>query len=397
MIQDARFWLLLAAAVPAYWLLPTWLRAGFLAAVSFGYLVVLAPFSACALLVWGLAFYAVAPAMVWDRPRPRVVLLALVLGVLSFLAWFKYVPPLAAALADGPTEARVLVPLGISYYTFKLIHYAAEVARGHITDRSLPRFLCYLFLFPIFTAGPIERFDHFLEAREQAWRLDSAVAGLMRVACGLIKKLIIADWWLRDLSTLLLEGQPFTALDKLSTGQVWGYLALTFLHVYMDFSGYTDIAIGCSRLFGYRIFENFNWPVAARNIGDFWRRWHRTLAGWAQSYVYMPILGLTRRPLVAVYAAFAVIGLWHEGSMLRLAWGLYHATGVAAFTLWTRQRRRVGWLPRLGPFGMVLAWAMTQAFVVAGMAFLVVKPPGGAHEALRILAKLVGVGLSPRP
>lgn len=111
----------------------------------------------------------------------------------------------------------------------------------------------------------------------------------------------------------------------------------------------------------------------------------------------MPILGLTRRPLLAVYAAFAVIGLWHEGTMLRLAWGLYHATGVAASTLWTRLRRRARWLPRLGPAGMVLAWAMTQAFVVAGMAFLAVEPPGGAYEALRILAKLVGIGISPRP
>ena len=117
-------------------------------------------------------------------------------------------------------------------------------------------------------------------------------------------------------------------IDTIAIWKVWGFLALTYLYAYLDFSAYTDIAIGASRLFGIKIMENFNFPILAINISDFWKRWHMTLAGWCQTYIYMPVMARTRTPYAAVFATFTMMGLWHGATAGWLLWGLYHATGV---------------------------------------------------------------------
>jgi alginate O-acetyltransferase complex protein AlgI len=289
----------------------------------------------------------------------------------------------------------IAVPLGISYFTFKLLHYAVEAGRGNIVDRSPTRFLAWVFLYPIFTAGPIERYDHFLRNCEDRWNGPLAAEGLHRIAHGLIKRFVLVEYVILPLHGSLTTPVLLASLAEVGTPRVWGYCILTFLHAYLDFSALSDIAIGASRLFGIRIMENFEWPILARNIGDFWKRWHMTLAGWCQAYVYLPMIGLTRKPYVAVYATFLAMGLWHAASLHWVGWGLYHATGVSTYLTWSRIKRRHEWTfldhGALRHLGVVL----TFLFVSAGSAFTSVWGHGSAWDSLRLLAKLCFVDLAP--
>jgi alginate O-acetyltransferase complex protein AlgI len=373
----------------------------FLSAVSLGYVlwieqtytgrVVTVPL----LIGFSLLFYALGPVVAGVGPAVRRLLALMILSILAYLAFFKYVPPIIHAIHGDWSFARVAIPLGISYYTFKLIHYAVEVARGNIKDRSLGAFFCYILFFPIFTAGPIERYDHFLVNRAARLQADDILAGLMRITYGLVKKFAIMELMLAPLYGSNPNGAALVEhLERLSPVQIWGFAFLTYLWAYLDFSAYSDLAIGSSRLFGIRIMENFAWPILAPNLGTFWKRWHMTLTGWCQSYVYMPIIGLTRNPYAAVYATFVTIGLWHTGSPHWLAWGVYHATGMVVYTAWARLKRRRNYkLPERGLAGL---WGLpvTAAFVAAS--YLITSLNGqSAWDTMRVLAKLFFIELGP--
>ena len=393
MIQSWTFWAVLAVAVPCYWLLPVKLRPWLVFVVSFGYLASLDAVSVALLLLWSVAFYALAPMTAQGDRRGRAVFAALLLGILGYLAAFKYVPPILAAITGNAAATNLMVPLGISYFTFKLIHYAIESSRGKIPERSLAKFLGYMYLFPIFTAGPIERYDHFLANIEEKWSLDSMVFGLTRIAHGLIKKLVVIQLVIVPLMGGIDAARVVRTIDRLDTTDAWLYCIGTYLVVYLDFSAYSDIAIGASRLFGLQIMENFYWPIFAANISEFWKRWHMTLSGWCQTYVYMPLIGATRNPYLAILATFTAIGLWHAGSLNYLAWGLYHAAGVATIATWSRYRR-----PRRGgtagsPGIRYVGIALTFAFVSSSMALSSLDGIGTLSISLRLLARLVGLDL----
>jgi len=400
MIQSGIFWLVLFATVIVFWLIPRQYRFGFLALASFGYLATLDLTSVLVLVAWTLAFYWLAPLAIgkssWQQRLPSILILA----ILGYLAYFKYIPPLIAAMSSDPIETKFIIPLGISYFTFKLIHYAVEVVRGNITNRSFQQFFAYMFLFPIFTAGPIERFDHFLANQDQKWQLDSTVEGLTRIIHGLIKKFFVAGMLIAPLFgpygdiTGPNAGALLFNLSVLPTYKIWGFLVLAFLFMYMDFSAYSDIAIGASRLFGIRIMENFNFPIIAPNISNFWKRWHMTLAGWCQAYVYMPMIGLTRNPYIAVYCTMLAFGLWHAGSLNRVAWGLYHATGLVIHLTWSRIKRKKKWLFLDRMLVMrLIGIPSTFLFVAGSFAFSTTDGNGGFYGALRIFAKMFFINL----
>jgi len=392
MIQSGTFWLVLAFSVALFWVLPKRFRFGFLAAASLGYLATLEALSVLALLGWSLVFFWLAPLAAGKGRHGWRILAALILAILGYLAYFKYIPRLVAALSSDPVERQFIIPLGISYFTFKFIHYAIEVARGNIKDRSLQRFFCYVFLFPIFTAGPVERFDHFLANQEDKPQLPSMVGGLTRITHGLIKKLVIGEMLLRPCSWDVMNGGIL--LERLSvypSCQVWGFFVLLYLYMYMDFSAYSDIAIGASRLFGIRIMENFNLPILAPNIADFWRRWHMTLVEWCRTYIYWPALGFTRNTYVAVYATFVTIGLWHAGNINWICWGFYHGTGVAAYLTWARIKRRRKWVFLNRGLWKYAGIPITFLFVSVGLVFTL--DGVGVYDSLRILARLFFVNL----
>jgi len=394
LIQSPQFWLLLAVSVPIFWSLPGRYRMAFLGLVSFAYICSVAWGSALALTAWAIVFFFLAPYAVAGRWGGRRLLAILILSVLGFLAYYKYIPPLMAGLVgDSPSE-MLLIPLGISYYTFKLIHYAVETARGNITDRSSANFMCYLFLFPIFTAGPIERFDHFLANRRETFGREDLVEGLSRIIQGLVKRFVLAGFIEFHALGRLTSEELVARPHYYSPALVWVYLVCFYLHVYLDFSAYSDVAIGSSRLFGLRIMENFNWPILARNIGDFWKRWHMSLGNWCQSYVYLPILGLYRKPLLSLYASLIVFSLWHEGTLTRLVWGVFHATGVALYMLWMRRQRARGVKPKPGVLHALPPMVFAQTWVILASVFLIAGGGGGTlYDAFRLFAKLVGIDI----
>ena len=343
----------------------------------------------------GALVFSLSPRIVGSR-RLRLVL---VLSILAYLALHKYIPPLIHSIrGESSPSATFWVPLGISYFTFKLLHFVIDVGRRKKREGEMGDFLSYLFLFPAFTAGPIERWDHFRGNRETLATRDQWVGGLTRIAVGIVKKFAIVELILRarlqDLDATTLATSPDAGALA-----VWGYLILWYLYVYLDFSAYTDIAIGAARLYGIELMENFRWPIFASNIGDFWKRWHMTLASWCQSYVYLPTIGWKRNPYIAVFATFFVIGIWHGASLNWVLWGLYHGAGVAAFLTWSRWKRRRASRPVAAPArfaGKTIATVGTFLVVAAGFAFSATHADGHAWDrvpvAFALLGKSIGLG-----
>jgi alginate O-acetyltransferase complex protein AlgI len=377
-----------------YWQFPHRWRAVYLSGLSFVLLATIALETLLGLAVVALAVYLTGRRYRLQPEKGGHLLVSLIVVVIGILCFFKYIPGVVrGVLGDASPQFLLIVaiPLGISYSSFKLIHYLIEVHRGNIRQHTLFEFTCYMFLFPIFTAGPIERFDHFLENREERWSWNSTVEGLTRIIHGLVKKFVLVAFLdhhaLSRMTPAEIQQRPFDFPAPL----MWAFLCCWYLYVYLDFSAYSDIAIGASRLFGLRIMENFNFPLLARNIQDFWKRWHMSLGNWCHNYVYMPTIGRWRNPYLAVYAALIVFALWHSGTMTRLCWGLYHATAVALYAAVIRWRRRRGWRPGNRLWSELPDRVYAQLVLVTSMAFPVAEQAGGLMGAGRILGMLFSI------
>lgn len=388
MIQSLAFWQVLLVSVVGYWSLPVRFRDIFLLTVSLGYLATLDWRSVVALSVLATVFWRLTPLLAGDGPAARRCVVGSVLACCGFLGAVKYLPPLLQALSAGSGHAVWIIPLGVSYYIFKLIHYVVESSRGTIALMPWPSFFLYLFLFPTFTAGPIERYDHFIANREQSPNRAMFAEGGTRIIFGLIKIGVISDAIQRLIFKDVPDVNYLTAhINELPTFTVWGVVLRTYLTTYIGFSAYSDIAIGSSRLFGISILENFKFPLFARNMSDFWQRWHMTLSRWCQSYVYMPVLASSRQPYVAVVASFIVMGIWHSLTATRVAWGLWHAAGTIAYMMWRRRKRQ-------GPASASylytgIAILLTQLYVLGSWAILAGEDNVGLIGGLRVLAKMV--------
>jgi alginate O-acetyltransferase complex protein AlgI len=386
-ITSPIYWALLAATAVVSWLVPRAWRMPVLAAASAGAIISLSPVHGVAFVALTVAYHHLAFLAAARGGRGWIWL---VVAALVYLAFFKYAPGLfRAVLGDGSRIAAIAVPVGISYFTFKVIHFLIEVHRGTIKDRSLSSFMAYMLLFPIFTAGPIERFDHFLARRADRCSLDDICTGGTRIAHGLIKRFVIADILLAPLIAPLGTAEVLTEnLHILPWYKVTAFLVGNYLLVYLDFSAYSDIAIGSSRILGFRIVENFNWPILARSIQEFWKRWHMSLVNWCQSYIFMPLIGKYRNPYLAVFVTFLVIGVWHEASLNWIAWALHHATGLAVHMRWSRFKRTLKHKPPdrgiLGWWG----WPLTFGYVSVSQAYLSTNSLG-LYEGIRIVAKLL--------
>lgn len=397
MVQSPVYWLWLAAASMLVWLVPVTLRASFLAVAGFGYLASVDIPLACLVAVWSLLFFAAGRLDPATQGPQRKRLLRLLIGLsLLQLVWFKLWltgsagNAVGAAGATGGKEHWIL-PLGVSYFTFKFIHYALEMSRRTLKPHSWADFASYMALPPIFTAGPIERFDHFLANRASQWSPQLFAEGATRIVHGLVKKFVIAAMLEPSGDSIASQSQLLEMLPDIPTIRVWRYLFRTFLLFYLDFSAYSDVAIGGARLLGVGIQENFDWPILAPNIGAFWKRWHMTLAGWCQSYIYMPLIGKTRNPYVATYLAFLGIGLWHGPTLGWLLWGAWHGTGVAAYVYWTQLKKRRRWVVPANIATRVLSTGLTLAFVSTASVLPAVRNVQDLFGVLRILAKMVFV------
>ncbi len=333
------YWFLVfvAVVVPAFWLIPKpAIRLWFLAA-------------ACALFhthfagpagvipIAGLMVVTYAAGL---TRRPAWCLAAILVCVLT-LCFYKYAlfligsvvqpwnPSLAATLS---TQTHTLLPgappLGVSFFVFEFVHYLLEVRRGSDPIRSPIRFVLFSIFFPSLVAGPIKRYDQFLASLDEGSRrfsLENLSAGFRRIGLGYLKKVVIAD------NLTFFIDQQQSQFASLGLAGRWLFVVLIALRILMDFSGYSDIAIGFARLVGVRLPENFNWPYLANNLQDFWQRWHISLSSWIRDYIYIPLGGSrhgTARRLLNGLIAFALCGLWHGAAWNFVLWGVYHGVGL---------------------------------------------------------------------
>ncbi|MBN2162000.1 MAG: MBOAT family protein [Pontiellaceae bacterium] len=288
----------------------------------------------CGLLIAGALHKGRIEELIEGAPRTSLQRTGLCLSIcsnLAFLGFFKYfnfgidsfnaVVPEAWQLHD---VLQVTLPLGISFYTFQSMSYTIDVYRGHVkATRNLIDFSAYVTLFPQLVAGPIVRYSTIADQLvHRAISLESFSSGLQRFILGLAKKVLIANTVARmaDWAFSLSE-------NELTTPLAWIGIVCYSLQIYYDFSGYSDMAIGLGRMFGFNFLENFDYPYIARSIQEFWRRWHISLSTWFRDYLYIPLGGNRKsgaRTYTNLMTVFFLCGLWHGASWTFVVWGLYH-------------------------------------------------------------------------
>ncbi|MDH3285379.1 MAG: hypothetical protein OEQ13_11605, partial [Acidobacteriota bacterium] len=255
----------------------------------------------------------------------------------------------------------------MSYITFRMIHYVVEVYRGKAHASSFADFASYVLFFPTYISGPVERFPAFHKqtAAEKDFDLADVNQGLYRIVSGIVKK-VAGD-------TLAPYVVPILAAP--TEASPWVLLLAVYglaIKVYLDFSGYTDIALGISRLFGYKIMENFNWPYLRKNIALFWRNWHISVYSFIRDYFFFPFFGRhpsTLKTSIGIFCTMLVFMLWHEASWRFVMLGVYHGAGLVAWQLTQELKRTSPALRRvLGAKAMVpVSTLLTFSFVSFSM------------------------------
>ncbi|WP_406700411.1 MBOAT family protein [Singulisphaera sp. Ch08] len=329
--------------------------------------------------------------------RWRSLLLGLSLVAnLSLLAYFKYanffLGSLEEILRTLGSEAslpvlRVMLPIGISFYTFEAINYTVDVYRKRVpAERNLGHFLLFITFFPHLVAGPIVRARDFLPQLRQTKRWDWArmQLGAQYFLLGLFKKLAIAD------RMAAFADPVFAQPGDYSSHAVWVAALAYTIQIYCDFSGYTDMAIGCAHLLGYKLAANFNLPYLSRNVSEFWRRWHISLSSWLRDYLFIPLggsLGSRRRTYLNLLVTMTLGGLWHGASWTFVVWGAFHGfllIGHRLFRDFCDPRPRVSAM-LLGSLGTLARIGLTFLTVCVGWVIFRATSFGLAVEMLRRL------------
>jgi D-alanyl-lipoteichoic acid acyltransferase DltB (MBOAT superfamily) len=253
------------------------------------------------------------------------------LGILGIFKYYDFfVENFIAAFGSigihlHPTTLHLILPVGISFYTFQALSYSIDVYKKKIEPtKDIVAFFAYISFFPQLMAGPIERATHFLPQfyKKRTFDYAKAVDGLRQILWGLFKKIVIADNCAGYVSAVFSDYQNYNGSSLLL-----GAIFFAF-QIYGDFSGYSDIAVGTSRLFGLDLMRNFNFPYFSRDIAEFWRRWHISLTTWFRDYIYIPLGGSrgTKWQLVRnTFIIFLVSGFWHGANWTFIAWGAYNA------------------------------------------------------------------------
>ncbi len=324
---DSIYWLFwMWLTVGLYWLVAAQLRLPLLVAITAAFIATVSPLSLLLLSVFTLTSHVASRR---ENPSLQETLVGTGL-VLVVLAGFK----IHIALSGPAGLTSVIIPLGLSYYSFRCIHFMVERYKGHIGAVRLTDLVGYLFFLPTILVGPIHRIEDYLyDLRRQ--RFDPAMIseGAERILYGYAKVAI--------LSNFLVNGMGGVWIGGLSDqdGRLVAYLLMVQggLNLYLQFSGYSDIAIGFARLLGFKVMENFNWPYLQPNISAFWRCWHISLSRWCRDYIYDVIVSMTRSPALGAMSVMIGIGLWHEISFRFLYWGVYHGLGLIIWQQWDRR------------------------------------------------------------
>lgn len=387
------FVLFMVVVVPLYFLTPKRFRSLFLLVASYYFYtrwnadyLILIVFST--LVDYFISNFLSASQQAHENLKTfrRLLLMVSVVTNLGVLFVFKYYNFFAdsiitlANMADVPvsvTAIDVLLPVGISFYTFQSMAYTIDVYRGKIkAERSLTRFAAYIAFFPQLVAGPIERASNLLPQFHEKHRfdVDRVTSGLRVILWGAFKKVVIADRLAIFVDHIYANPEGFGGSAMLLATVFFG------IQIYCDFSGYSDMAIGTARILGFDLMENFRYPYFALSIRDFWRRWHISLSTWFRDYVYFP-LGGNRvsliRNLFNLFVVFLISGLWHGAAWTFVIWGAVHGIFIALETLFDRLNITLPRILRIQPlcwlytFGIVtLLWAFFRATDVSHVFYM---------------------------
>ena len=266
---------------------------------------------------------------------------------LGFLGIFKYynffAESFAIALENIGFQAnfwtlQVILPVGISFYTFHGLSYVIDIYKNRIEpERNVISYSLFVSYFPLLVAGPIERATHLLPQikKQRFFNYKIAVQGSKQIVWGLFKKVVIAD------NCAFFVNQIFDNSSNFSASELWIGMLLFSFQIYGDFSGYSDIALGTSKLFGIDLLRNFNFPYFSKDIADFWRRWHISLSSWFRDYVYIPLggsQGSKRIQIRNVFIIFLLSGFWHGANWTFIFWGLLHALLFIPLLIFNKNR-----------------------------------------------------------
>lgn len=295
------------------------------------------------------------------REKTVVCTLAVVLD-LGVLALFKYVPWLVAtvnsAFSLGLPMPNLTIPVGISFYTFQILSYVIDVKRGVVkAQRNYANLFLYISFFPQLIAGPIVKYSDIADQiSSRTVTLDRTARGIRRFIVGLSKKVLISN------TAAVIADAAFSALSP-SSLLAWSGAIAYCLQLYFDFSGYSDMAIGLARIFGFELSENFNYPYSSMSVCDFWKKWHISLTSWFREYVYYPLGGSRcdrKRAMFNRFIVFFLSGLWHGANFTFILWGMWHGALMVFEQLTGLNKRRETFV------GRVLMRVYTLLAVVLG-------------------------------
>ncbi len=298
----------------------------------------------------------------WNHRRLKLLWLGIGLNIL-LLFGFKYLPPIFG-ISSSNNGLKIIAPLGLSFFTFECISYLVDVYRGAPATDKFVDFASYKLFFAKFISGPITRYHSWENQLKNLSFpfVENIVEALWIISCGAIKKGVLAD------NLGIYVDICFKNLQRAGSTDIWLATIAYGLQLYLDFSGYVDIARGTALLFGIRLPENFDYPYLSTNIADFWRRWHMTLGDWLRNYLYFP-LGGSRRGLKRTYINLMIVmvvcGIWHGAALGFVFWGALHglALVVHRFTDSISNKHESLELFWQNPIGIFSAWLLTQSMV----------------------------------
>lgn len=398
------YMLFLPAVVVLYWGLPNRYRTTLLLVASYIFYMNWKPAYGLLILALTVINYLIGLALEKFSEKKKSILVGGLIFNLGCLCFFKYANFILESVFSGlhginalitPGHAdtwaspalKIILPLGISFFTFEFIHYIVDVYRGSAAVRNFRDFALFAAFFPSQIAGPIKRFQDFTHQLLEKPVFTNAHfrEGMFLILQGLFKKIVLGD----NMGYVVNTG--FNHVSRMGLVDTWiAVMGFTF-QIFFDFSGYTDIGRGSALLFGYKVPENFNWPFLAANLTEFWRRWHISLSTWLRDYLFIPLGGSRVSPGRARFNTMLTMvlgGLWHGAAWHYVIWGAFHGTGLVLSKEWTDFAARTPWLAKLRPHPL-WHWsgvAITMLFLfMAGILFRAETIP----QALRIAHKLI--------
>ena len=279
--------------------------------------------------------------------RKRLLLISIIVN-LGFLGFFKYYNFFVDSFVDAfvvfgqqinPARLNIILPVGISFYTFQTLSYSIDVYKRKLEPtKDVIAFFAFVSFFPQLVAGPIERAKSLLPQfyKKREFNFDNAIEGLRQILWGLFKKVVIAD------SCAIYVNEVFGNYEMYNGASLWLAIMFFAVQVYGDFSGYSDIAIGTAKLFGFSLMRNFAFPYFARDLGELWQRWHISLTTWFRDYLFTPLLG-TRRTRLKIYYAmvitFTVSGFWHGANWTFVIWGFLNGVIYVPYVVFRKKKK----------------------------------------------------------